>query len=205
MDYQQCKKALQQFPIMSIIDIQKRFPDFDSRRLVEWQQKGYILKIRNGFYSFEDSKKDERFLYFTANKIYPPSYVSLESTLAFYNLIPEGVFTLTSVTTRNTTHFETPIGNFAYRHLKTSLFFGYRLLQAEGFTLKMAEAEKVILDYFYLNRINTLEEMEAMRFNMSLVKEIVDFEKMERYLGVFDSKVLTKRIDLFKKMIYALV
>ncbi len=196
MNYLAFNNTFQDFPIISVKDIQKRFPDFDSRRLVEWQRKGYIQKVRRGYYCFEDRKKDERFLYFSANKIYSPSYVSFESALAYYSLIPEGVFTTTSATTRNTANFETSLGNFAYRHLKPSLFFGYRLLQEEDYTLKMANPEKVLLDYFYLNRINTLAEMEGMRFNLRLVKEMVDFEKMGRYLGVFDSKVLNRRISL---------
>lgn len=203
MNYLLFKNAFQQFPVLSVQDIKKRFPDFDNRRLVEWQRKAYIQKIRRGFYCFTDIQKDEHFLYFSANKIYAPSYISLESALAFYNLIPEGVFTSMSVTTRNTTQFDTPIGHFVYRHLKPSLFFGYRLLKNSGSTIKIAEPEKVILDYFYFTPINSQAAIKAMRFNATQVKEIFDFEKMKIYQEEFNSKVLNKRISLFKKVIHA--
>lgn len=32
------KEALQVFPVFSIREIEKHFPGFDNRRLVEWQQ-----------------------------------------------------------------------------------------------------------------------------------------------------------------------
>ncbi len=197
------EKTFRDFTIFSIRDIKKRYPDFDNRRLVEWQQKGYILKVRRGFYCFKEHRRDENFLYYSANKIYSPSYVSFESALNYYSIIPEGVFTITSATTRNTANFETAIGNYTFRHLKSRLFFAYKLIQGNGFTIKIAEPEKVILDYFYLNKINSLEEMEGMRLNEIQLKEIIDFQKLEKYQNVFDSLILNRRIQLFKKAINA--
>lgn len=203
MKYLAFEKTFRDFPIFSIRDIKKRYPDFDNRRLVEWQQKGYIQKVRRGYYCFEERSKDEQFLYFSANKIYSPSYVSFESALAYYNIIPEGVFITTSATTRNTANYETAIGNFTYKHLQSVLFFGYKLIQGDGVMIKIAEPEKVILDYFYMNKLNSIAEMEEMRFNEIQVKEIIDFKKMENYQMVFDSRILDKRVRLFKKVIYA--
>ena len=122
MNYLEFRKSLNEFPVFSIKDIKKRHPDFDNRRLVEWQHKGHIQKIRREYYCFVDRKKDEQFLFFAANKIYSPSYISMESALAFYNLIPEGVFMTTSISTRNTASYNTPLGDFSYNHVKPSLF-----------------------------------------------------------------------------------
>lgn len=133
--------------------------------------------------------------------MYSPSYVSLESGFAFYNLIPEGVFTTTSVTTKNTANYNTRIGNFDFRHIKEDLFFGYRLVQEQGFTFKIAEAEKVVLDFFYLNTINFIEEMEELRLNEIQAKEVINFEKLDKYLRIYDSMVLNKRLQQFKKAI----
>jgi len=203
MKYLVFEKTFRDFPIFSIRDIKKHYPDFDNRRLVEWQQKGYILKVRRAYYCFEERRKDEQFLYFSANKIYNPSYVSFESALAYYNIIPEGVFITTSATTRNTANYETTIGNFTYKHLKSVLFFAYKLIQGDGVMIKIAEPEKVILDYFYMNKLNSIVEMEGMRFNEIQVKEIIDFQKLEKYQKIFDSRVLDKRIRLFKEVINA--
>jgi len=141
-EYTEFRDEMKVFPNFSIREIEKHFPGFDSRRLVEWQQKGYIQKLRNRYYYFSDQKVEEPFLYYTANQLYHPSYVSLESALSRYGFIPEGVFQITSCTTLKTNSFNTPIGNFSYRHLKPSLFFGYQLKEWNDHRYAMAEPEK---------------------------------------------------------------
>ncbi len=203
MNYLEFEKALKIFPVFSIKDIQKQFHSFDSRRLVEWQQKGYLLKIKRGYYCFAERNRGEQFLYFAANKIYSPSYISFESALAYYNLIPEGVFTTTSASTKNTANYSSPIGNFNYKHIKSDLYFGYKLLNEKDFTIKIAEPEKVILDYFYINKLNNFDEIEGMRFNEIVAKEIINFDKLRTYQRVFDSKILNKRIQMLIQIINA--
>ena len=203
MNYLEFEKALKPYPVFSVKDIQKRYPGFDSRRLVEWQQKGYLEKVKRGYYCFGERSRGEHFLYFAANKIYSPSYISFESALAWYNLIPEGVFITTSATTKNTASYASAIGNFEYKHLKPILFFGYKLLKRKDFTIKIAEPEKVILDYFYINTLNNLEEIEEIRFNEIVAKELISFDKLQQYQRVFNSKKLDKRIRIFIKVINA--
>lgn len=203
MNYLEFERALNSFPVFSIKDIRKRFPGFDSRRLVEWQQKGYLLKIKRGYYSFYERSLGERFLQFTANKIYSPSYISFESALSYYNLIPESVFTITSATTKNTANYSTPVGNFSYKHIKPLLFFGYKLLKEKNFVIKIAEPEKVLLDFFHINKMNEKEELEEMRFNEIVAKEIISFEKLRKYQRIFNSKTIDKRIEMFIQIIHA--
>lgn len=86
--------------------------DFNSHRLSDWQNKGYIQKVINRFYTWPNKPLDESQIAFIANRIDTPSYISLKSALRWYNFIPEGVFQQFSVTTRKTKDFETPIGDF---------------------------------------------------------------------------------------------
>jgi predicted transcriptional regulator of viral defense system len=203
MNYHLFEKAFREFPIFSVKDIRKRFFEMDNRRLVEWQQKGYLLKIKRGYYCFSEKEKNNNFLHITANKIYSPSYISMESGLSFYQMIPEGVFSITSVTTRNTATYETPLCNFVYRNIKASLFFGYKLIRTEEFTYKIAEPEKVLLDFLYLNTINSVENMKELRLNSEIINEIIDKDKLDEYLAIFKSLVLEKRVSLLKKIHYA--
>jgi predicted transcriptional regulator of viral defense system len=203
MNYLAFEKSLKAFPVFSIKDIKKRYPDFDNRRLVEWQQKGYIQKIRREYYCLQERTKDENFLFFTANKIYSPSYVSMESALAFYNFIPEGVFMTTSLSTRNTASYSTPVGDYLYYNIKPSLFFGYRLIQVNGFSIKIAEPEKVILDFLYLKKLNSKNDINAIRLNKIQICELVEFDKLKQYQKLFNSKVLDKRIKLLEEVIHA--
>ena len=151
MTYNLFRERLHWLKLFSLTDIRKVFPSFDSRRLVEWQNKGYIKKVINRWYVFTDIPAEEHLLLWTSNRIYHPSYISMETALSYYGLIPEAVYTTTAVSTLKTKLFDTPLGAFSYRHLKPALFFGYQLLNWKGFPIKMAEPEKVILDYFYLN------------------------------------------------------
>lgn len=67
-----------------------------------------------------------------------------------YRLIPEGVYTITAITSLKTQDFNTSIGTFFYKHVKPSLMFGYGLVSFENTLYKLAEPEKLILDYLYL-------------------------------------------------------
>ena len=81
-----------------------------------------------------------------ANQLYGPSYISLETALAHYELIPEAVMGMTSVVTGRSKRFYTPIGWFMYQTIPESLFgIGVR---TEGGHL-IASPEKALCDYLY--------------------------------------------------------
>jgi len=191
------------FLIFSKSDVKKEFPNFDAKNLVNWQKKGYIQKIRSNFYRFLEVNVDERFLYKTANKIYNPSYISLETALWHYNVIPESVFTITSVTTLKTNQFHTPFAVFNYRHLKPNLYFGYQLVDYQNTKYRFADLEKTVLDYLYLNpSISTCTSFEHLRWNQEVLRKI-NLELLNQYLTLFNSKSLNQRVDYFLKFIYA--
>ena len=186
------------FRVFSVTDIRKWERDFDTRRLVEWQHKNYVRRIINRWYMFTGEPVNENLLYLAANRIYAPSYVSFESALSFYHLIPEGVFSITSATTLKTWQFTTPLGTFIYRHLKPKLFFGYRLVEIDGQRYRMAEPEKLILDYLYLNTsLTTPDDIESLRINRTEIHSVVNTERLNEYLSLFQNKALEKRVGVF--------
>ncbi len=206
MNFQTFKSALDVYPFFSVNEAQKRLGHFDSRRLVEWQEKGYLHKIRNKYYYFSGKKIDEKFLWRTANQIYKPSYISLETALGYYNLIPEFVYQITSVSTQKTNAFETPLGHFNYRRFKPALYFGYKLLPYDTFSIRVAEIEKSVLDYIYLHpKLENVDDWEALRFNTEMFLEQADLNKFQAYLALFKSKALTKRADIFLNQLYSSV
>lgn len=202
MNFLSFKNALKDFVSFNLNDIRKIDPGFDLRRLSEWQGKGSIKMIRRGHYAFSGLEINESVLFLMANKIYTPSYVSMEMALAHYNLIPEAVYGITSVSPRKTNHFKTDYGEFIYRHIKPQLIFGYKLISYNGQNFKIAESEKAILDYFYLNaHLNTDEDFTGLRFNGEEFKEQTDKDKLKMYLAAFDNKMLNKRFNKFLKHI----
>ncbi|TVR33498.1 MAG: hypothetical protein EA390_03955 [Balneolaceae bacterium] len=204
MTYLEFKDALQKFPVFSVREVEKHYPGFDSRRLVEWQQKGYIQKLRNRYYRFTDQEINEGYLFYCANEIYSPSYVSLESALSLYGFIPEGVFQITSCTTLKTNAFETPIGHFSYRSVKSDLFFGYHLQQWNDHHYAIAGPEKTILDYLYLhNEIENFEDFESLRWNAAEIVNRISMEKLDAYVNHIGSKALKSRVNHLKNYLNA--
>ena len=201
--YLDFQRTFANFPVISIQEIAKSFPHFDKKALVHWQDKGYIQRIRNGYYVLSSTIKNESFLFFAANKIYQPSYISFESALAYYGIIPEGVFLQTSATTLKTNYFNTSLGDFSYKKIKNQLFFGYQLIEQKGLTYKIASIEKAILDSLYLyENVTTLEDFEALRWNKEILKTL-NFKLIQEYLSLIQSKALEKRVQILITYIHA--
>lgn len=195
---------MEPFPVFSIREIDKQFPGFDTRRLVEWQARGYILKLRNRYYCFARKVTDEGLLYKIANSIYEPSYVSLETALARYGFIPEGVFRIVSCTTLKTQTFSTPLGDFVYRHIKPRLLFGYRLEPYRNYRYAVAEPEKAVLDYLYLHpEIQAVEDLIARRWNKSALSEQITLEKLTAGESRIASPALSRRLEILREFLHA--
>lgn len=200
MTFLALKNKLKDLAVFNLQDIRKIDNGFDLRRLNEWQAKGYLKMLRRGYYVFSDLNVNESLLFLLANRIYSPSYVSLEIALSHYNLIPEAVYGITSVASRKTNRFGTEYGEFLYRHIKPELMFGYKLLAYNNYNIKIAEIEKAILDYFYLNtNIVSGQDFDALRFNGAEFTAQTDKNKLQNYLKAFDNKRLEVRFKKFLK------
>lgn len=203
--YPEFKETLKPFLCFSVHDIRKHYPDFDRKRLTEWQKKGYVQKVLKGYYLFTDIEKDTFLWWLIANRIFEPSYISLQSALNYYGFIPEGVFQVTSITTKRTRTLDTTKKRFIYRNIKKACYFGYTLLPfKKGHHIRLAKREKALLDLLYLD--NTLEQeadFEAMRFNKPEIKKTVDPKLMEQYARLMNNRSLYNRFLDLKKWLYA--
>ncbi|MGM9750502.1 MAG: hypothetical protein ACI3ZH_05750 [Candidatus Cryptobacteroides sp.] len=179
--------------------------DFDRNNLTRWCHKGLLVKLRNKHYAFPEYRQMPGFSRIVANRIYSPSYVSLQSALSFYGMIPEEVIGLTSVTTLKTTHFDNPFGSFHYQNVKESLYFGYDIKMMEGGRgVLIATPEKAILDLLYLNPFyETEQDMEELRLDEDYMQNELDMDRLSDFLDRFGSLALKKRIFRLKT-VYAL-
>jgi len=130
-------------------------------------RSGLFVKLRNGFYIVKQSYVSN---FFIANRLYQPSYVSLNTALSHYGIIPEVVYTTTSVTTKITREYETPKGDFSYRRIKKEAFTGYGLQIIHKDKVLIAEPEKALADYLYfvdLKRLSLNDRLELRNINKS--------------------------------------
>jgi hypothetical protein len=110
---------------------------------------GVLAPIKKGLYitgPVLNVTKPEPFL--LANHLLGPSYISLDSALSYYGLIPERVYEVSSATTKPSRKFTTAMGVFSYSHLSLPYYsFGIRQLKLsdEHFVL-IASPEKALFD-----------------------------------------------------------
>ena len=195
MNFVSFKNSLNDFPVFSMSDIRAVHPNFDRRRLSEWQKKGYIQKIIKGYYIFSEVGIDENMLSLIANKIYKPSYISFETAMSHYQLIPESIYMITSVSARRTYLFETPLARFSYRTVKPALFFGYTILHGG---IKMAFMEKAILDFFYINpSVRTDDDFSSLRINKEEMLSQLKKKRLKDYVHRFNQKRLSNTVKHF--------
>lgn len=110
---------------------------------------GLLQSLKKGLYvagpKIRSSKPENRLL---ANHIYGPSYVSMETALAYYGLIPERVYEIASMTTKPSKSFHTPVGTFTYTHLPLPYYaFGINMIKlSETQRAIIASPEKALCD-----------------------------------------------------------
>lgn len=175
-------------------------PDFDRNNFVRWTRKGLLIRLRQGYYTFPEYLRKGDFLFYFANRIYRPSYISLHSALAFYGLIPEAVVQIVSVSSLKTIRFNNEAGQFSYKSIRDDLMFGYDLKPIEGGrTIQLASPEKAILDLLYIYPFyNTIEEMIELRFDDYFLHSDLDLTKLHQQAQLFRNKALDKRLLLLK-------
>lgn len=156
MKYLDFKNRFRRFPLIDQNLLASAGEDLQILRnqLTGWQKRGLVQKLRNGFYILNESDRlliPSRF--YMANQVMSPSYVSLESALHFYGIIPESVKDVTLVTTRKTVRFETPFGLFRFHHISPPAFCGFEVIRDEaGLNVLVAKPEKALLDLIYFHK-----------------------------------------------------
>lgn len=122
------------------------------RQLSRWVESGRLIQLRRGLYApVPPYQKVKPHPFLVANRLRRGSYVSLQSALAFYGLIPEYVPVTTSVGPGRPQRWETPLGVYDFRHLRGELVTGYRRLELAGGQQAFAAGpEKALLDLIYL-------------------------------------------------------
>jgi predicted transcriptional regulator of viral defense system len=196
---------IKSFPGFTLNDIRKVDPHFHKRQLMDWLKRDYIRTFAGEYYILADQQIDEPTRFMLANRLYEPSYISLETALAYYQVIPEAVLSITSVSSRKTKQYQSDWGSLTYRSVKPVLMFGYEVIEVSS-TRKylMARPEKAVLDYLYLNpKVSSIEDFEGLRWNREELQPVVDGARFHEYLTIFDKQALSGRVDILRRYLDA--
>lgn len=176
-------------------------PDFDRNNLTRWIKKGYLVRLRQGYFAFSEYKRKPDYAFYFANRIYRPSYISLHTVLSFYGMIPESVWQITSVTSLKTASFNNDFGQYSYKNLKEDLMFGYELKPIkDNRTILFAYPEKALLDLLYLYPFyDNQMELEELRLDEDWLESDLNKGLLMDYCAKFQSKALDGRVKLLFK------
>lgn len=136
------------------------------KQLSRWRRSGRIIQLRRGLYTLAPPyQKMKPHPFFVANRMVSGSYISLQSALSYYGMIPEYTAITISVTGHRPGIWKTSLGVFAFRHIQSAIFKGYSLVDL-GWNQKsfIASPEKALLDLIYLETDgDSLEYLRSLR------------------------------------------
>ncbi len=170
-------------------------------KIVRMVKNKEIYMIKRGLYETNININP----FFLADPIYSPSYISFETALAFYDLIPERVYTIKNATftKKKKKEYHTPFGLYIYQDIPSEAYpYGIDIVSDGDYVYRIATKEKALLDQLYsTSPIANMKEMRQYLFENMRINEMV--------LDTFDKKLVSelsplyhsKNVELFEKMI----
>ncbi len=173
-------------------------------RVTRALSSGDLIRLRRGLYCIGESWRRglQLNLYELAQRIYGPSYISLESALSYHGWIPEAVYTTTSVCVKRNKTFNTPLGDFSFQKIPAYNFFidVERVVEGKNIYL-MAQPWKALGDLVYCNKYDWVgiePLVESLRIEEELLKES-SVEEFDTLIKFYNSKRMTRFFQGVKK------
>lgn len=172
------------------------------KRIYGLKEKGWLVPLRRGLYYISDISS-RGFVnispFVIASAFDKDSYISLDSALSFYGLFEQMLRTTSSVTAEKSKKYVFQDNTYRYLKINKKLYFGYKLENLEGYYIKVAELEKVILDYLYFK--NDAYSVDLLLEKLQKAKDRLDFKKFFNYARKFPETTKRKLgfiLDLLK-------
>jgi len=165
------------------------------------KQADFLIRLKRGLYVVAPKLLNQPLSKeLIANHLYGPSYVSLQSALSFYGLIPERVHTVNSITIKRSRNFSTPLGDFYYVGT-TKEYFAIGVRQEivnNEYAYLIACPEKAMCDMIVQTAGLKLQSVKAMQvyleedmridlsaidhYDVEIIKECIAVSKKKREL-----------------------
>lgn len=180
---------LQTKPELDYQILKDAFKDYKhpKKAISDYIKRGKLLRVKKGLYVQTGEHIPPYSRELIANMLYGPSYVSYEYALSHYEIIPERVEEISSLTTGKAKSFETAVGRFRYIHASEEYYaVGFTRIAIDnerGFLL--ATAEKALCDRLL---------RERGRFSMRTLRTFL-FEGLrldEKAFAAMDTSLIAK-------------
>ncbi len=160
------------------------------------EKQGVIIRLKRGMYvvSPHVSKKIIS-TELIANHLYGPSYVSMESALRYYGLIPERVFNTASMTLKRSRTFKNQFGQFDYISCPADYYsIGISQVIQNDYAFLIASREKALCDQIIYTPKLQLRSMKSVQMYL---EEDIRFDMDEFYK--MDASIFEACVEVSKK------
>lgn len=153
------------------------------QKVARLARKGWLVRIKKGLYvivsDITSLAESNISLLRISNALNAESYITLSSALFYYGLVDQLMTTIEAITTQRARQFKFQGFTFAFFKVQSQSYFGFSEKRVEGKLVRIAELEKVVLDYFYLKKdtysLNLLWE------KLTDNQDEFDFDKVQDY------------------------
>ena len=135
-------------------------------KVTRMERDGEIIRLKKGLFVVTQKVHLQTLSReLIANHLLGPSYVSCETALSFYGLIPERVYMIKSMTMKRSKSYQTSMGNFEYISVNQDYFaIGIRQEIVENkFAFMIATPEKALCDLIVSTKGLKIQSMKAMQ------------------------------------------
>lgn len=144
----------------SELTVRRSFLRLVKRGMVEHFAKKWFINLLNRDFAGRE----------LVNLLRPRSYVSLQTVLREVGISSQTPISITCVTTGEPASFASRTVSITFRHIKPALYWGFQARRTLYGTYNLAEPEKALLDWLYLERKRGTE----------VVTDEFDFRKLDR-------------------------
>lgn len=176
---------------VSTSTIASLFPEIKTSKykVYNLEEDGKVIRLKKGLYVINPKVSHVALsTELIANHLYAPSYVSMQTALRYYGLIPEAVYITQSMTLKHSRNFDTPIGRFEYQTITREAFpIGVTSINKQKYTFLMATPEKALCDLI----------ANSPKVNLRYLKDVEVY--LEEDIRMETEDVLNMNVNIFEQ------
>lgn len=163
-------------------------------KIILEEKNNNLIKLKRGLY--ETNKDADPFT--IANVLLSPSYISFETALAYYGMIPERVYAIKSASFKKNKkkEYKNHFGLFLYQDINSNAYpYGINEIEIDGTKVMIASKEKALTDMLsIISPRNNKKELLDLLFEDLRIDEVIfdelDKTKMIKLCDLYSSKTL---------------
>ena len=166
---------------------------YPKNKISDMEKNGELIRLKKDLYVNNNVAVSKELI---ANHLYGVSYISLETALSYYGMIPERVYTVRSMTTKRAKTFSSPLGNFEYKTVLADYFcIGIQQEIIENqYAFLIATPTKAVCDMIVTTPNLRLQSVKAMQ-NYLTEDLRIDFD----FLKTLDKDIVRQCVEVGKK------